>query len=258
MTATTDTAADLELYGRQAEVFAQAGKAEALHECLHAHPALLKGHGDALLRIACAHGHLDCVTELLAHNVSVTHTDASGLAPIDHAAKHHHWPLVESLLEAGSSPDGSPRITRHGAPTPLMYAASDGNIAMMHRLKTAGATPRYRDAKGQNLIFYAARAPHHAAECIGLALTWLHVPHISKRDLVNSKDHTGETPLHSAARARSAGAIEALVALGGDASIENVLRQKPADLTSGHACVAAFRPVVQEGLFNDHSPRPSR
>lgn len=249
MSSHTNNRDDLAFYREQAFAFIRMHDAAALTDCISNHSAVLETSGYALFFRACEEGDAPCVQVLLSRGIDVNHTDAGGLTGIDRAAKRRHWPLVSTLLDAGANPDGSPRAERSGSATPLMHAASAGHIGMMQRLQLAGAATNYRDSKGQHLVFYAAQAQTHGAETVRAALDMMHGPHLSKKHLANSKDHTGETPLHAACRARSAGAIAALMASGANPHVSNVLGQTPADLTSDRDCLHALQPATQPELF---------
>lgn len=237
----------------QALIYAQNGKAESLRAWIGHHPELIAQAGRQLLMRACHHGHRDCATLLLAAGVDVNEKNSDGLTAIDAAARHGHWPIVEDLLIAGANPDGSPRVERHGSATPLMYAAQAGNISMMYHLEERGAVIHYRDSKGQGLMHYASQSTARGAETVRMAMSMLHTPHLSNRQLATVKDTTGETPLHAAARARSVGAIEVLIEMGADPKAINVVGQKPEDLTQDAACLRALVQPTQPSLLDSRS-----
>ncbi len=237
-------------YREQGLIYAQYGKTDDLRAWIGEHPKLLEIYGGTLLRRACKHGQRNCVTLLLEQHIDVNAQNHEGLTAIDAAAYHGHWQIVCDLLQKGADPDGSPREARHGTATPLMHAARAGNIAMMHQLQKADASVHYRDSKGQHLMFYAAGAKEHGAQAVNLALEMLQTKHLKKEAIINGRDHTQETPLHAAARARSAGAIEALVTLGAHTNIANVIGQTPVDLTQDAACQRALNPPQQGELLS--------
>lgn len=246
---TTATPPILKTYAEHGLLYAQSGDTRTLALWLSEHAQLIETHGPELLMRACEHGQDACAQQLLDAGVPVNACDSRGLTALDYAAKNSHWQIAETLLDAGAHPDGSPRELRHAAPTPLMYAARDGNFSMMYALEERGACIRYRDSKGQSLMHYAAQASEHGAQTVYKAMDMLHSPHLPNHTLANMKDKTGETPLHAAARARSVGAIEALIAAGADAQAANVIGQTPADLTHDAACLHALNPPHQGELL---------
>lgn len=238
-------------YREQALIYAQNGKTDDLRAWIHQHGDLLERFGNKLLRSACKNGHHDCVTLLLEQGIDVNAQNSEGLTAIDAAAHSGHWAIVEDLLKVGANPNGSPRADRHNcSPTPLLCAAKAGNRSIMYHLEEMGASIHYRDSKGQGLVHYAAQAHDHGAETVRMALTMLATPHLSKRELVNMKDKTRETPLHAAARARSVGAIQALIEYGADPQVANVIGQKPEDLTHDTECLQALIPPKQSSLLD--------
>lgn len=141
---------------------------------------------------AIIHDHLDCVERLLAKSARIDPVSDSDHVPLNLACEHGSVPIVELLLKHGAKilPDAEGLYPQHlvarsgqtsqlllllkeyGADldqvdklygwTPLVHAASEGNVECLQALLEAGVDPNILDEKGLPAMYYAAWEGHLA------------------------------------------------------------------------------------------------
>ncbi|KAI5863433.1 SPX domain-containing protein [Durotheca rogersii] len=113
------------------------------------------------LNLACEHGSLDIVELLLQHGARIL-PDAEGLYPQHLVARSGQTPrLLRLLQEYGADLD---QIDKLYGWTPLVHAASEGNVPCLEELLNVGVDPNILDEKDLPAMYYAAWEGH--LECI--------------------------------------------------------------------------------------------
>lgn len=206
---------------------------------------------------------------------SLEKTDADGRTPLLNAAKEGKVELCKTLLEAGASPNATDKngynalhlaaeTDKHEVIplfaeykyllkaeanisnkrwTPLMVGASNGNSKVCEALLAMGADPNAIDIHCCNVFHIAAKKGKH--EVIPVFSTY--------KQLLNSKDSTGLTPLILAAwTASSKETCKALLVAGADPTILDDMRGGIVlhwvALNGNHELIPIFAPYKQ--LFN--------
>ncbi|KAK8107139.1 uncharacterized protein PG998_009152 [Apiospora kogelbergensis] len=117
----------------------------------------------APLNLACEHGSLEIV-ELLLRNGAQILPDAEGLYPQHLVARSGQTPQLLMLLKQyGADLD---QIDKLYGWTPLVHAASEGNVPCLRELLNIGADANIHDEKDLPAMYYAAWEGH--LECMQL------------------------------------------------------------------------------------------
>jgi CDK inhibitor PHO81 len=124
-------------------------------------PASETGH--VPLNLACEHGSVAVVELLLKHGAQIL-ADAEGLYPQHLVARSGQTPQLLLLLKNyGADLD---QIDKLYGWTPLIHAASEGNVPCLQALLDVGADPNILDEKDLPAMYYAAWEGH--LECMRL------------------------------------------------------------------------------------------
>lgn len=145
---------------------------------------------------AIIHGHLDCVERLLSKSARIDPANENGHVPLNLACEHGSVAIVELLLKhgaqiladaeglypqhlvarSGQTPELLLLLQKYGADldqidklygwTPLIHAASEGNVPCLQALLDMGANPNILDEKELPAMYYAAWEGH--LECMRL------------------------------------------------------------------------------------------
>lgn len=117
----------------------------------------------APLNLACKHGSLAIVQLLLTNGAQIL-PDAEGLYPQHLVARSAQNPdLLGLLKQFGADLD---QIDKLYGWTPLVHAASEGNVPCLRALLNEGADPNILDEKDLPALYYAAWEGH--LECMNL------------------------------------------------------------------------------------------
>ncbi|KAI1179469.1 hypothetical protein F4777DRAFT_600309 [Nemania sp. FL0916] len=141
-----------------------------IHAIIHGHLAcvqLLLGASSRLdpvsetdhipLNLACEHGSLEIVEILLQHGAQIL-PDAEGLYPQHLVARSGQTPqLLRLLKEYGADLD---QIDKLYGWTPLVHAASEGNVPCLQELLSVGVNSNILDEKDLPAMYYAAWEGH--------------------------------------------------------------------------------------------------
>lgn len=115
------------------------------------------------LNLACEHGSLAIVELLLKHGAEIL-PDAEGLYPHHLVARSGQTPQLLLLLrQYGADLD---QVDKLYGWTPLIHAASEGNVPCLQALLDEGADPNILDEKELPAMYYAAWEGH--LECMRL------------------------------------------------------------------------------------------
>ncbi|KAK3345093.1 ankyrin repeat protein nuc-2 [Neurospora tetraspora] len=115
------------------------------------------------LNLACQHGSVAIVELLLKHGAKIL-ADAEGLYPQHLVARSRQTPEILVLLKQyGADLD---QIDKLYGWTPLVHAASEGNVPCLQALLDIGADPNILDEKDLPAMYYAAWEGH--LECMKL------------------------------------------------------------------------------------------
>ncbi|KAK2594860.1 phosphate system positive regulatory protein pho81 [Conoideocrella luteorostrata] len=189
-----------DVYGRVPLHYASLhGRLDMLEALLNVNPAtidLIDHDNYTPLIHAIIHGHLDCIERLLARSARIDPVSDSDHAPLNLACEHGSEAVVELLLKNGAKilPDAEGLYPQHlvarsgktsqlllllkqyGADldqidklygwTPLVHAASEGNVDCLQALLKVGVDVNIVDEKDLPAMYYAAWEGH--LECMKL------------------------------------------------------------------------------------------
>ncbi len=158
-----------------------------------------------------------------------------------HGVQLRKYELVEHLLKNGADPDA--RLVRNprrygftfasGRPkgsTPFALAALAGDATMMQLLVDFGADPLLNAERGMTPLMMAAGLRRNLAESIVPLSDSFEAVKLAVElgaDVNAVDDRYGDTPLHGAARIKSAEIIQFLVDHGADVNVVNKRGQSP-------------------------------
>jgi len=167
--------------------------------------AQTEGNHDTALTLACAGGHTELVTLLLARGAAKEHRDKKGFTPLIHASTAGHMAVVEILLDHGVDIEAQSERTKD---TALSLACSGGRYEVVELLLQRGANREHRNVSDYTPLALAASGGY--VNIIRLLLS--HGAEINSR--TGSK--LGISPLMLAAMNGHAAAVSLLVDMGSD------------------------------------------
>lgn len=142
------------------------------------------------LNLACEHGSIEIV-ELLLRNGAQILPDAEGLYPQHLVARSGQTPKLLLLLKQyGADLD---QIDKLYGWTPLVHAASEGNVPCLQELLNIGADPDILDEKDLPAMYYAAWEGH--LQCMKLLSAIRH--HKSTSPMLLQHGHAALGPMES-------------------------------------------------------------
>ncbi|KAG5844227.1 hypothetical protein ANANG_G00160130 [Anguilla anguilla] len=97
---------------------------------------------DTALTLACAGGHEELVSVLIARGANIEHRDKKGFTPLILAATAGHVVVVEILLDKGGDIEAQSERTKD---TPLSLACSGGRQEVVELLLLRGANKEHRN-----------------------------------------------------------------------------------------------------------------
>lgn len=163
-----------------------------------ADPNAAGAKGQTALHAAAEGGHVEIAEALLAKGARVNAADADGRTPL-HVASWRHDDMVKCLLRKGAHADARTKDGR----TPLHSGSL--SVDSVRALLDAGAPVNAVDKEGRTPLHEIASGPK---ESVALLL--------ARGAKITAKDRDGQTPIFEAARAYTAGPVEALIAAGAD------------------------------------------
>jgi len=120
-------------------------------------------HGDiqkrTLLMYAAFNGHTNVIQLLITKGADVNATDLSGSTALMFAASGKNLPAVKLLIKNKAKINA---IDSKEHWTPLMWAAAEGQIEVVHYLLEEGADPLLKDIDGDTAASFAKKKNHQA------------------------------------------------------------------------------------------------
>ncbi|XP_076458680.1 ankyrin repeat and KH domain-containing protein 1-like isoform X4 [Babylonia areolata] len=160
---------------------------------------------DTALTLACAGGHSELVSLLLAKGADIEHRDKKGFTPLILAATAGHLEVVEILLDHGAEIEAQSERTKD---TPLSLACSGGRYEVVEMLLNRVANKEHRNVSDYTPLSLAASGGY--VNIIKLLLS--HGAEINSR--TGSK--LGISPLMLAAMNGHTQAVKLLLDMGSD------------------------------------------
>ncbi|KAF7848787.1 hypothetical protein BT93_L1561 [Corymbia citriodora subsp. variegata] len=158
----------------------------------------LEGAGHTLLHVACVGGHLDFVRELLKHMPKLAEkVNHGGFSPLHIAAAQGEVEIAKELLTVGSHLCS---VKGWEGRIPLHYAVINGELDVMKLLLSASPESiEETTAREETAVHLAVKNNRFKV------LIWLveHLKQHKKEQVINWKDHKGNTALHLAADAKN-------------------------------------------------------
>uniref|UniRef100_A0A8C2PS71 Ankyrin repeat and KH domain containing 1 n=1 Tax=Cyprinus carpio TaxID=7962 RepID=A0A8C2PS71_CYPCA len=108
---------------------------------------------DTALTLACAGGHEELVSVLIAREANIEHRDKKGFTPLILAATAGHVGVVEILLDKGGDIEAQSERTKD---TPLSLACSGGRQEVVELLLLRGANKEHRNVSDYTPLSLAA------------------------------------------------------------------------------------------------------
>ncbi|XP_013204973.1 ankyrin repeat and KH domain-containing protein 1 isoform X7 [Microtus ochrogaster] len=108
---------------------------------------------DTALTLACAGGHEELVSVLIARDAKIEHRDKKGFTPLILAATAGHVGVVEILLDKGGDIEAQAERTKD---TPLSLACSSGRQEVVDLLLARGANKEHRNVSDYTPLSLAA------------------------------------------------------------------------------------------------------
>ncbi|XP_039169370.1 ankyrin repeat-containing protein BDA1-like [Eucalyptus grandis] len=154
----------------------------------------LEGAGHTPLHVACVAGHLDFVRELLKRTPKLAEkVNTDGFSPLHIAAARGDVKIARELLTVGPhlcSVKGRERRI------PLHYAAANGKVDVMKVLLTASPeSVEETTAREETMLHLAVK--NNRFDVVVVLVD--HLKQYKKKQVINWKDHKGNTTLHLAA-----------------------------------------------------------
>ncbi|XP_067852405.1 ankyrin repeat and KH domain-containing protein 1 isoform X10 [Heptranchias perlo] len=115
--------------------------------------AQTESNHDTALTLACAGGHEELVSVLIARGANVEHRDKKGFTPLILAATAGHVGVVEILLDKGADIEAQSERTKD---TPLSLACSGGRQEVVELLLARGANKEHRNVSDYTPLSLAA------------------------------------------------------------------------------------------------------
>ncbi|KAF8028538.1 hypothetical protein BT93_E1230 [Corymbia citriodora subsp. variegata] len=158
----------------------------------------LEGAGHTPLHVACVGGHLDFVRELLKHMPKLAEkVNPGGFSPLHIVAARGDVEIAEELLKVGThlcSLKGRERRI------PLHYAVVNGEVNVMKVLLYKSPESVEETTALEETALHLAVKNNRFDEVVVLVD---HLKQHNKEQVINWKDHKGNTALHHAAAAKN-------------------------------------------------------
>jgi ankyrin repeat protein len=115
--------------------------------------AQTEANHDTALTLACAGGHAELVSLLLARGATIEHRDKKGFTPLIHAATGGHVAVCEILLDSGADIEAQTERTKD---TALSLACSGGRHEIVELLLRRNANREHRNVSDYTPLALAA------------------------------------------------------------------------------------------------------
>jgi|GEM_PF-3379274 len=172
------------------------------------------------LHIACQNNNISIVQTLLQHNADVNLTDSDANFPIEVVLEGDNYPdetsqlnMIKMLLDHGSDLEAG----ADEAGTPLLIAASNGQLLIVKELLKRGANIHAIDSGDETSLHYASKnnRPKVIEELLAHGAN------------INDKNDQGCTPLHGAAEDHCLEATHTLLMRGANINSQDNKGQTP-------------------------------
>jgi ankyrin repeat protein len=220
------------------------GNTQTLHMLLEAglRTTALDESNHAPLEWAVISGDMQIVNDLLKHGADPNFAGLSSRAPLLLACALEDLPMVQRLISAGANVDRIGNISSTDADevpkssllTPFIVAATEGNGQIMQCLLDHGAdlNKEIDGIRQGDLALVTSGVNRH------IRVTQL----LMKRGFnLNARDHEGRTALWLAVKNEEREAVEALLKLGADPSIEGPGGKTPLQIAPTETIAALLR-----------------
>ncbi|SFE41146.1 ankyrin repeat domain-containing protein [Thermophagus xiamenensis] len=127
------------------------------HLIAKTNPDSANENGQTPLMLAAFNGHTEVVKLLVKNGATINRSDNKGLTTLHFAASGPFPETVKYLLDNGAAINATDKIENF---TPLMYAASEGNMEVVKVLIKYGANPSLKDVDGDNAATFAIQNNH--------------------------------------------------------------------------------------------------
>lgn len=201
--------------------------------------AMLEFGLEGPLQLAAAHDHVAIVRELIARGVPLDAQDHDGATALHVCAERGHRATARALIAAGASldvlsrPEEPQQARLLWGTSPLMLAASRGDLAMVKLLLEAGADPRVQRKGSDSALHFAARNKAATAAKVLRAL-------VAAGAHLDAPGERGQTALHAACEASATAAVKTLLELGAKSDVRDAKKKLPMDLATSRAIWSAF------------------
>jgi ankyrin repeat protein len=240
---------------RQLFEAARSGDAETIKQLLSSGAVSVDAkdsNRNSALHLACRHGHLAAIKQLLRHKVKLTAHNRAKESALHLAVQYNHADAARTLLKILKPEKRAvlldARCERFRR-TPLHYAmqftATSDTSALDALLECEGIPLEPRDVSNNTPLHVAAEAG--CADAIAKFLVRANVPPAPNAPAslcdINAVNDAGDTALHLAARAGHLTVVRRLAAAGAQKNLRNGAGQTPL-----HAAVALDRDEVVAAL----------
>ncbi|KAK3430150.1 hypothetical protein EUGRSUZ_E01675, partial [Eucalyptus grandis] len=166
----------------------------------------LKEAGHTLLHVACLGGHLEVARELLKHMPKFAEkVDRDGFSPLHIAAARGDVEIAEELLKVGTRLCSVKGWERR---IPLHYAIINGEVDVMEILLSASPESVEEKTAREETALHLAVKNNRFKVLVRLVE---HLKQHKKEQVINWKDHQGNTALHLAAASKNFEVVDFLL-----------------------------------------------
>ncbi|KAF7636737.1 hypothetical protein Mgra_00003919 [Meloidogyne graminicola] len=232
-------------------VAAMAGNTQVL-EFLISQASQVDRDGHSAVHWAVVCGQLDVLIALLGHEAPLSLADIHGAHPLHYATVNHaetesqpEVPLecAEAILHVLLKHGAQLECTDLDGRTPLIWAASCGNLCAFRSLIQAGANRFATDRDGLGVL--------HCAACHGHLPIVQAMLDLGNHWVVNARDRNGDTPLFFASAYGHLECVKLLLESGADPNHQDKRIRTPAHCAAAKAQLRVLKLLRQHGASLD-------